>query len=94
MINCELIPLPDGQEKELRQWFEKPAFDILVKVVESQQKSYEAKALAEAVAAKDFPAKASIAGASLETAKQYATFREILQSLVTSQTPFTIAKLS
>lgn len=94
MINCTLEPLSSVDETTLRLWLSKGSIEILLKVLASQSKYYQAKGLKDMLDASEGNSKSVSAEGHFAEAKRYAICHEILEGLATSAEPYTIAKLS
>lgn len=85
MIVCDQIDLPAEKAKELRNWLDKGALNILIAVAEAQVKYHEALALNNATEAKTRPLKLSISDTEIEKAVRYQTFLDVLREFVEKQ---------
>lgn len=93
-IVVSLEQLSTEQERELRSWLGKSSRQTLIRVADAQVKRYQADALRDLVAMKDFDGKQAAAEVNIKKAQRYATFIDVLEELTAQNEPHTTARLS
>lgn len=92
MITVELLDITPSQETELREWLQKPSFEILQRILFSKAKTLAAKGLNEALTGA--PQKIELGNSYVQDAEKWEDAAIKLSTLKAQPALWKVVKLS